>query len=518
MLLPVVIRRLLANAADHIERTYRPAIVTTLLMVSVIAAAFDYSAISGAFARAQGYYEARHVAAQALEALFREESSLRGYTSTRDPQYLASFAESHRAYERAFSTMREELWDVGLRGAGSYTDDISRVYDQWRTSVAQPLIALPTGDAAQSKQRTGELLFSTLEEDMTALGSALDADIAASSEETRARIISAIVEIALLTIVFGLTVLRMRQTSRTVERRYLAEITEANRSLLSAQRLAGIGNWTKDLTTGEVVWSDELYRIFGLPPGPASEALMRKFDHPEDAHAIADTIAQFERTGQPYRIDHRIVLNDGSVRHVQEQAEFTDDHGTRNRIIGTLLDVTDRKGAEARLAYLAHHDALTGLPNRTLLVERLSHSMEYAARHGRSVAVMFVDIDRFKIINDTLGHSVGDALLAAIGQRLHGVLRSSDTVARSGGDEFIIVLDGIKSAVGVLHTVTINTKGATGNTLTLYDSLTHGTGNVIATIDTTAQIQTLVFDVAFLVGLSASLATGTAADVTISWY
>jgi diguanylate cyclase (GGDEF)-like protein len=104
------------------------------------------------------------------------------------------------------------------------------------------------------------------------------------------------------------------------------------------------------------------------------------------------------------------------------------------------LDVTDRKVAETVLAYLAHHDALTGLPNRTMLVERLSHSMAYAQRQNRFVAVLFLDLDRFKVINNTLGHTVGDDLLKTVGTRLQSTIRATDTVARSGGDEFIMVL------------------------------------------------------------------------------
>jgi diguanylate cyclase (GGDEF)-like protein len=239
----------------------------------------------------------------------------------------------------------------------------------------------------------------------------------------------------------------MRRSSRRIERFFMTEITEANRTLVSAQRLAGVGNWSNDLKTGKTTWSAELHRIFALAEGTPPYEDIRRFDHPDDAETVRDAVEEFQRTGNPYRIDHRIVLADGTMRHVQEQAEVSrDSEGHPTRIIGTIVDVTERKLAEARLAYLAHHDALTGLPNRTMLVERLEHSMAYAQRQDRYVAVLFLDLDRFKTINDTRGHARGDELLRQVAKRLRSVVRATDTVARSGGDEFIIVAGDVGGA------------------------------------------------------------------------
>ncbi len=124
-----------------------------------------------------------------------------------------------------------------------------------------------------------------------------------------------------------------------------------------------------------------------------------------------------------------------------ELSEVTDEHRVRTHWVGVLTDITDRKRAEQELRYLANYDTLTGLPNRTLLGERLAHALIRARRHGSKVGVLFLDLDRFKHVNDSLGHAAGDRLLKAAAARLINSVRDSDTVARLGGDEFTVVVE-----------------------------------------------------------------------------
>ncbi|MDE2585713.1 MAG: PAS-domain containing protein, partial [Betaproteobacteria bacterium] len=125
--------------------------------------------------------------------------------------------------------------------------------------------------------------------------------------------------------------------------------------------------------------------------------------------------------------------------------------GALTHYITLFSDITERKETEARIHHLAHHDPLTGLPNRFTLEARLDQSLAHARRHGNKVAVMFLDLDRFKTINDSLGHAVGDALLMEIAHRLRTSVRESDTVARLGGDEFVVILPEVDSANDAAH-------------------------------------------------------------------
>lgn len=168
--------------------------------------------------------------------------------------------------------------------------------------------------------------------------------------------------------------------------------------------------------------------------------------HPED---LAITRASIVRVmnGQPH-VDfrNRYVRKDGGVVHILWAAFWSEEVGAR---IGVARDVTALRQAEDELRFLAHHDSLTSLANRALFNDRLESALQAAQRHNRTLALLFVDINDFKGINDVHGHAAGDRVLCEIARRLEGCVRGTDTVARVGGDEFTVLLTDIPSQDGV---------------------------------------------------------------------
>lgn len=216
-------------------------------------------------------------------------------------------------------------------------------------------------------------------------------------------------------------------------------------ALEEIERMCGFGTWRTELATGRTQWSAGLFEILGLARG-AEWTNLRDYDHADDADGVAAAIREGEITGAGYRCDHRVVRRDGSVRYVQEQAHTVyDETGTARAIVGSMLDITERKANEARLAQMAHYDPVSKLPNRRLLEQRLNASLARAQANGTFCAVLFIDVDDFKRVNDTFGHACGDELLALIGTRLNHYVRAGDTVARMSGDEFVVVLDDLAS-------------------------------------------------------------------------
>jgi diguanylate cyclase (GGDEF)-like protein len=215
-------------------------------------------------------------------------------------------------------------------------------------------------------------------------------------------------------------------------------------ALADAERQAGLGTWNVDLQSGCVSVSAGLAAMLGIDP--ASNSLdIRVFDHPDDRDAIRRLTLDPD-AAEGYTCDHRILCPGGRVRAVRERVRTVlGQSGVATARIGTLLDITDLKEREAELAELALYDALTRLPNRVLLGERLAGAVARAERHASHCAVLFLDLDDFKRINDTYGHADGDRLLVRLAAHLQRHVRATDTVARLGGDEFVLLLEDLYS-------------------------------------------------------------------------
>ena len=156
--------------------------------------------------------------------------------------------------------------------------------------------------------------------------------------------------------------------------------------------------------------------------------------HPVDRDKLRSDFDAVLYRGEPYDLEYRIVRPGGEVRVVHRRAEVLRvNDGEPLKMVGTVHDITERKALEAKLEHQALHDPLTGLPNRTLFMDRLRQALSRAKRRKREVVVLFMDLDNFKVINDSLGHKTGDTVLVAASKRVRRALRPEDTVARRAG-------------------------------------------------------------------------------------
>lgn len=228
----------------------------------------------------------------------------------------------------------------------------------------------------------------------------------------------------------------------TERRRAENELRSAREMMHAAVSAGWIFPWTWDVVNDRLSWAVSPERLLGsLPENASSYGDFRELVHPEDREAFLAAGQEALAAAGPYQSEFRIVTTDGRLCWVAARGEtVANDEGRVVRMIGASSDITERKRMEAQVHQLAFHDVLTDLPNRRLLIDRLSRAIAASRRSRRHGAVLFLDLDNLKALNDTQGHEIGDLLLIAVADRLKACIRDMDTAARFGGDEFVIIV------------------------------------------------------------------------------
>jgi diguanylate cyclase (GGDEF)-like protein/PAS domain S-box-containing protein len=247
--------------------------------------------------------------------------------------------------------------------------------------------------------------------------------------------------------------------------RYAIERTRVDRALRESEQryalaVAGAndGIWDWNIRDQEIYFSPRWKAILGYTDAEVADQLREWFeriDHHDREQFNEALNAHLEGRSNSFECEYRMATKGGEVRWVSTRGvAVRDDAGTALRMAGSMTDITRRKQTEARLLHEAMHDALTGLPNRILFMDRLDLALRRFRRDpSKLFAVLFFDLDRFKHVNDSLGHGVGDELLGLVAARILSCLRPGDTLARLGGDEFAIVLNDISGATDAIYVV-----------------------------------------------------------------
>ncbi len=243
------------------------------------------------------------------------------------------------------------------------------------------------------------------------------------------------------------------------ERKRVAQALAQSESLFrTLAQVAPVGIFHTDPSGWFTYVNEQWCEIAGVSREAALGQGWSQAIHPDDRPRILEEWTQAANMQQPFKSEFRFQHPAGQVVWVVGRARA--EEGTHKEVlgyVGTITDITERKTAEEEIRRLAFYDPLTGLPNRRLLLDRLKQALASSARSGRRGALLFIDLDNFKILNDTRGHEQGDLLLRQVGERLVDSVREGDTVARLGGDEFVVMLENLdehaEDAIAQTHIV-----------------------------------------------------------------
>ncbi|MGE0354156.1 MAG: putative bifunctional diguanylate cyclase/phosphodiesterase [Gemmatimonadales bacterium] len=232
----------------------------------------------------------------------------------------------------------------------------------------------------------------------------------------------------------------------TQRKRVEQALRESEERYALAARASNDGLWDWDIRSGKVYFSPRWREMLGFGDHELSELPEEWFGrvHPDDVDRVrAEVASVVDGGGSHLEVEYRIRVETGEFRWMLARGILLRDaDGHPYRLAGSQTDISERKTFERQLVHDALHDSLTGLPNRALFLDRLEHALARSARHPNELfAVLFLDLDRFKVVNDSLGHVQGDRLLVDIARRLERCIRPGDAVARLGGDEFTILLE-----------------------------------------------------------------------------
>ena len=226
----------------------------------------------------------------------------------------------------------------------------------------------------------------------------------------------------------------------------LQSSTEAMERFKRSQYFAQIGTWDWHIGTDQLYWSEAIYGMFGYKPGEITPSYSLFCDsvHPDDREHVLEGELRCIETGENHDEEYRVVWPDGSVHWVRETGNVVkNEQGEPVRMMGIVRDITNEKRSANELRKLAHRDPLTGLPNRLMLEQQLAAALIRARTQDQRLALVFIDLNHFKSINDQHGHATGDSVLVEVAKRLRSAVRNSDMVARLGGDEFVVLFEGL---------------------------------------------------------------------------
>ncbi|MGA2011187.1 MAG: EAL domain-containing protein [Solirubrobacteraceae bacterium] len=428
----------------------RGGLLTAVLALVVVAAMVAASVVTrddaDAHRQAEVVVEQLQAASQQMSA-FKWQSDVEVLTDRSGA--LARLAPAVAAGEKIFVSLKDEAADLGRLAPGPDATRLQRDVSLLYAAGLQGITSLvaPDGRSGASLKRV-QVQFQPVLDRLDA-----DAQRAALQEQTvaarslRQSLVSSIASMLLGLASLAILGMRLSRVNRK------AALADEVRSLerRSEARIRALVEHSSDVVTVldrnlHVRWqAASVHGLLGLAPGSMVEAAISSITHPDDRELFDSFLrARLDGSG-PGTFRMRMRHSDGRWLHVETIAEDRFGDPAIEGLVLNMRDISERVEFEEELRHAAFHDALTGLANRALFENRLRHALASGVRSPRSLAVLFLDLDDFKTINDSLGHAVGDTLLQSVAARIDPLVRPTDTAARLGGDEFAVLLEGVDS-------------------------------------------------------------------------
>lgn len=373
--------------------------------------------------------------------------NLQDYTSVETA--VRAMQESQRNYETVIESMYDGFMVIGVDGIVECNRQISDMLGRSREDLigAGILDISPEyqPDGVLSRVKLREIISQVIEGtvgvrlEWTALlpdGSATLLEISLTSTRVDGEAV----------VIANAREINARKRAEREREEMLVELTNKERMIRLANKAYGIASFELNVRSWDISWSEGAEQVLGL----STEDLGGRFRHAgvtiyeEDQDLVDSTLAKALQDGQPFKLEIRHARDDGEIRWTNTQCEVElGEDGKPLRLRGAIADITEYKIAQGEIERLAYYDPLTGLANRRLVLDRLQQACYLATRGDHGGALLFIDLDRFKLLNDSLGHKAGDMLLTSVANRLREWTRDEDTVGRMGGDEFVVILPSI---------------------------------------------------------------------------
>mgnify|MGYP003668439831 FL=1 len=356
--------------------------------------------------------------------------------------------ETRSTYQSLVDSMYDGFMVVGDEGIVECNEQLARILQRDRAEViGLTILDLSPefqDDGVSSKAKLGDVLRTTLTDRQgmqldwqarLANGERLDLEVSLAPGTVSGEQV----------VLINVRDITARKRGERERERLMNELAAKEKMIRLSSQAYGIASWEMDVNTRRLRWSEGSAEVLGVNVANlGSEFGKLPFVYEEDQSLIMMTVERALAEGKGFKLESRHIRDDGEVRWGNAQCEVeTDATGAVTALRGAVADITDYKTAQSEVERLAYYDPLTGLANRRLVQDRLQQACYLAARGQTSGALLFIDLDRFKLLNDSLGHKIGDLLLTGVADRLREWTREEDTVGRLGGDEFIVILPSV---------------------------------------------------------------------------